>query len=217
MKTNFKEIKIAIADDHVLFGQGLASLIDSVEGMRVVHIAENGLELLKGIKAKGMPDVILLDIEMPVMDGFQTLKELLKINPSVRVIAFSMHKEYSFISKMILSGTCGYLIKNAQPEEVINAIKTVADGGLSFNQEATAVMMNMIYTKDKTKLSRIDFTERELEIIELLCKEKSTTEIAEILCVSRSTVEFHKHSIFEKMETKSLVGMAVYAIQNKII
>ena len=164
MPNSTYKINIAIADDHVLFAQGVANLINSVKGMQVVLIANNGLELLQGLEKIEKPDVVLMDIEMPVMDGFQTTTELMKNYPSCKIIALSMHKEESFISQMILSGVCGYLLKNAQPEEVIAAIKNVVDGGLAFNNEAVHVMKHLIVTNMRPSLTRTDFTDRELQI-----------------------------------------------------
>jgi DNA-binding NarL/FixJ family response regulator len=211
------KIKIAIADDHVLFAKGVANLINSVKDMQVVLIANNGLELLKGIEQVGQPDVVLMDIEMPVMDGYQTTAELLKVYPSCKIIALSMHKEESFISQMILSGVCGYLLKNAQPEDVISAIKSVVDGGLAFNNDAISVMKCLIVNNLKPSLTRADFSERELQILELVCQEKTNQEIGNCMLISKSLVESYKQKMIKKMQVKNSVGMAIYAVQYNLL
>ncbi len=217
MYSKSNPIKVAIADDHSLFARGIANLLETVSDISVVSVSANGAELLNSISKAGLPDVILLDIDMPVMDGFETLAELTKLYGPVKVIALSMYKDDGYISRMILSGVSGYILKNVQPEDLIAAVKSVADGGLTFNQEAMFVMKNMVFDEQKLALNRKDFSVRELEIIELICRELSASEIADKLFISKATVENHKKQMFTKLNVTSTVGIAIYAIRNKII
>jgi DNA-binding NarL/FixJ family response regulator len=217
MYSESNPIKVSIADDHSLFAQGIANLLESEPGISVLSVSANGQELLNSIIETGLPDIVLLDIEMPVMDGFQTFDELTRLYGSIKVIALSMYKDDGYISKMILSGVSGYILKNVQPEDLIEAIKSVADGGLTFNQEALSVMKNMVFVDQKSALSRKDFTVRELDIIELICQEYSASQIAEKLFLARSTVENYKKFMFAKMNVTTTVGIAIYAVKNKII
>ncbi|PLX06846.1 MAG: DNA-binding response regulator [Marinilabiliales bacterium] len=154
---------------------------------------------------------------MPVMDGFETLEHIQDKYPEVKVITLSMYNEYSFIKKMLVLGVSGYLLKNANPGEVINAIKSVADDGLAYNQEAMLVMRNLISKNEKPLPLEYDFTERELDIIKLVCEEKTSAEIADTLFLSKSSIDATKRDICQKMGVKTSVGMVAYAIRHNII
>jgi DNA-binding NarL/FixJ family response regulator len=217
MYSQYNPLKIAIADDHALFAKGIANLLETVKGFSVISVSSNGQELLNSIQHTGLPDVILLDIDMPVLDGFGAMDELTRFYGPVKVIALSMYKDFGYISKMILAGVSGYLLKNVQPEALIDAVQSVADGGLAFNQEAVSVMQNMVFEEQKSTPSRKDFSIREIEIIELICREMSASEIADKLFLSKNTVENYKKALFTKMNVTSTVGIAVFAIRNRII
>jgi len=210
-------IKVAVTDDHKLFAEGVGTLINTAKDLKTVCIASNGKELLDYIELKGMPDVILLDFEMPVMDGYDTVMELNKRYKNPKVIILSMYCNHSYIKQMLLMGVSGYLLKNAAPEEVLNAIRKVASDGLAFNDEAIIVMKNILSENDRISFFSNDFNDTEKKVIKLICLEKSTQEIAETLFLSKSTIDKIKQNLFDKMGVCSSVGIAVYAIKNKII
>lgn len=210
-------IKIGIADDHSIFLDSLSNLLNSVSNFKVTITANNGQELLDSCRDNGVPNVILLDLSMPIMDGFETCKELNNQYADCKVIALTMHKEKSYIARMIRNGVSGYLLKDAQVEEVIDAINKAANGGLPFNNEAIDVMRN-IYKDNDGKIASInDFSSRELEIIDCVCREYTNPEIAQNLFISESTVANHKKSIFKKMKVKNTIGMAVYAVMHGLV
>ncbi len=212
-----EKIKIAIADDHSLFASTLAGLLNSVENMEVVIVASDGKELLEEVEKTGLPDVIILDVEMPVMDGFKTASRLVSRYPSARIIALSMHKERSFIAKMINNGVSGYLLKNAKPEEVIEAINSVYDGGLPFNKEAVSVMKSTCRKSVEQLPLEESFTRREIEIIKYISYEYTNQEIADKLLISKSTVETHKKNIITKLNVRNSIGIALYAVSRGLV
>lgn len=212
-----EKIKIAIADDHSLFASSLASLLNSVENMEVTIVASDGKELLEEVEKTGLPDVIILDVEMPVLDGFKTASKLISMYPSARIIALSMHKERSFIAKMINNGVSGYLLKNAKPEEVIEAINSVYDGGLPFNKEAVSVMKSTCRKSVEQVPLEESFTKREIEIIKYISYEYTNQEIADKLLISKSTVETHKKNIITKLNVKNAIGIALYAVSRGLV
>lgn len=216
-----RKIRVAVVDDHVLFATGMANLLDSVEDMSVVATAGDGKELLEKLKilkrTDELPDVILMDIQMPVMDGFQACVEVKDRFSSCKVVILSMHQESSYIYQAVISGADGFLLKNAQPEEVINAIRSVEGDGQAFNKEAVLVMKNVIADPVKAVLTRKDFSENELKILNYVCREKTNKEIADKMNLSVSSVENYKQKMIKRMGVKTSVGLAIYAIQNKIV
>lgn len=217
MSKDINTISVSIADDHTLFAEGLANMLGTMPDILIKSVSSNGVELLNSCEADGLADVVLLDIGMPVMDGFQTITELIRRYPEAKVIVISMFRDFGYISRMILAGASGYLLKNARPNELAEAVRSVADGGLAFNQEAVSVMKSMVSTDGKNNFGIVEFSERELEIIDMICKEKSSTDIAGHLHITRSAVEAHKRNIFQKINVNSAVGIAVYAVKNRIV
>jgi DNA-binding NarL/FixJ family response regulator len=217
MKNGNRVISVGIVDDHKLFAEGIANLLKPIENINVTIIANHGKALLNEIKLKGLPDVILLDIEMPIMSGCETMTELLKISSDAKAIALSMHNEFNYIRKMIECGVSGYLLKNITPEEVIDAIYIVADGGMAYNLDALTVMSKFVKS-DKNKLPpECTLCEREIKIVQMTCDEFSANEISDKLCISMSTLESYKRVIKKKMGAKTSIGMVAYALKNKLI
>lgn len=210
-------ISVGIADDHSVFVESLSNTLNNVSGIVVIHTSNSGIELLNNCEMNKVPDVILLDLSMPDMDGFETCQELVQRFPEVKVIALTGHKEKNYIAKMIRSGASGYLLKTAKVDDVANAVKKAADGGLPFNNEAIEVMCNIYKDNDGVIAKKTDFSERELQIIQLTCQEFSTKEISKELYLSESTVSSHKKNIFAKMKVKNTIGLAIYAFTHGLI
>jgi DNA-binding NarL/FixJ family response regulator len=214
MKT--KKIQVAIADDHVLFTDSLASFINSSHDITVCNTSQNGQELMNYLKRRSFPDVILMDIEMPGKDGFETAKEIIEKYKHAKIIVLSMHSGRAYMKRMLAAGVSGYLLKDTAGHTLLNAIRKVADGGLAYNEEALNIMRLMVSNEDGFNLDLVEFSERELQIIKCFCEEMSVTEVSKFLNVSKSAVERNKRAICEKTGVKSTAGIIVYAVKNKL-
>jgi len=208
-------IRIAIAEDHALFREGMASLLEEEQDLDLVFEASNGKELLEKIK-KNKVDIVLLDLNMPVLNGKQTLKLLKKRYPSVRPIILSMFDSESYISETIKLGARGFLPKNCNIEKVVDAAYAVYEQGYYFDDEVSkSQIFKLVHEvgidpvfKDE-KLSK-----REQDILELICNEKTNNEIADLLCISVRTVEVHRQNLLRKTNAKNVAGLVIYAIKN---
>ncbi|MBL4710104.1 MAG: response regulator transcription factor [Flavobacteriales bacterium] len=214
------KIQIAIADDHELFRKGMAAILNANEAMQVSIQAENGFLLLEEIEKIGMPDVVLLDLEMPVMDGFKTLEALKKKDPDSKVILLSMHSDERFILHFMESGANGYLHKNTKPQEVENAILKVMESGFYFNDNVSKILLSGVQKKNKAVPSlpgQESLNEREIEVLKLLCMELTTSEIGKKLFLSPRTIEGYRKQLFEKTGAKNIAGLVIYAIRMGLI
>lgn len=208
------KIKIFLVDDHNLFREGLKFLLSNNDFISEIYEAENGKDLLENV-LNVKPDIILMDIEMPIMNGIEATKETLKIYPKSKVIALSMHGNENFYSEMIDAGAKGFLLKNSKFENVQKAITDVNEGRNYFSPEILeAIIKNL--NKKKYKKKNIDLTEREIEILYNICKGLSNQEIAEYLYISKRTVDKHRENILLKTQSKNTAGLVIYAIKNKI-
>jgi DNA-binding NarL/FixJ family response regulator len=221
MSTINHPIRIAIADDHELFREGLKyMLLKKATGViDVVGEAENGKELIEVVR-KTQPDVVLTDIKMPVIDGFEACKQILRYNSNMPVIAVSMLDDSTLIYDMLEAGAKGYLQKNAPREEVIEAIKTVNDGDIYYCKSTSKTLLKLIGVGKYNKFQKrngVSFCNKEILIIKLICKELTTKEIADQLKLSAKTIEDYSHRIKEKVGAKNLVGIALYAVKNGFV
>lgn len=208
-------IKIAIVDDHSLFRKGMASLLEESGEFKVIMEAGDGRELLDKL-AESQPEVILLDLNMPVMDGSETLSHLKDQFPDIKVIILSMHQEDAMILHLMKEGAHGYLLKESEPEEVELAIRSVLENGFYFNDNVSRIMLAGLTSKNvvKPRLSGgVELTDREMEVLREVCLGLTNAEIAEKLFLSPRTVEGHRKNIMEKMNVKNTAGMVVYAIK----
>ncbi|MCR9171897.1 MAG: response regulator transcription factor [bacterium] len=210
-----KTIRIAIAEDHDLMRQGLVSLLDSEENISVVFDVENGARLFDELKKKKV-DVVLLDLEMPVLNGHQALKILSSRYPEIAVIVVSMHYSDGFISESIASGAKGFLPKNCDIDKVVDAIYAVQEQGYYFDDKISKALLNRIMKSESTnnKFSQDPLTSREHQIVELVCSGKTNKEIANLLCLSVRTIEVHRNTINKKTNTKNIASLVTYAIKN---
>ncbi len=211
-------IKLAIADDQVLFRRGLSMLLRDMPGVQVAFECGNGEELLLGLQGNEV-DIILLDLQMPVMDGEQAMRRIKKDHPDLKVIVLSSHDEEEFIVPMMELGAHGYMLKTAEPNEIENAIGSVAENGFYFSEVVSKVMLEGLVSKKNVKptFPEIDpLSERELEVIRGICQEMTTTEIAGTLFLSPRTVEFHRNNILLKTGARNVAGLVVYALTKGI-
>ncbi|WP_316783482.1 response regulator transcription factor [Pedobacter frigiditerrae] len=212
-------INIAIADDQKLFRKGMAALIGSFENMSLVFEAGNGLELLELCDScEEKPDIVLLDLSMPEMNGLDALKILKEKHPSIRVVILSSHEVESFILATIQAGANGYLAKNAEPEEVELTIREVFKNDFYFTLPMLEIMRKGLVKKtNQIKLEEEDnLTPREKEVLQLICKQLNSNEIAEKLFLSNRTVEGHRNNLLLKTGSRNTAGLVLYALKHKI-
>lgn len=212
-------IKIAIADDQKLFRKGITALIKSFEHMEVVFEAENGLELLSLCENfENTPDIILLDLSMPEMNGLDALKVLKEKYPLISIIILTSHELESFILATIQAGANGYLAKNAEPEEVEKAIREVYKNDFYFTLPMLEIMRKGLVKK--TNLIKLDeqdlLTTREKEVLSLICEQLNSSEIAEKLFLSARTVEGHRNNLLLKTKSRNTAGLVLYALKHKL-
>ena len=211
-----KSIRILIVDDQHVFRLGLKALIHSMEGIEIVGEASDGLMMIKkAIEIK--PDLILTDIKMPELDGIAATKEVFKLLPDSRVIALSAYVKDDLILQMLEAGAMGYLVKSAEAHEIKEAIETVYNRKPYFCKETTARLTDIVAKNYKlpTKIEAC-FSERELEIIRLICNAFTSKEIANTLHLSKRTVEGHRTRILDKIGAKSIAGIITFAIESGI-
>lgn len=212
-------INIAIADDQKLFRKGMAALIGSFENMSLVFEAGNGLELLELCDSnEEKPEIVLLDLSMPRMNGLDALKILKEKHPSIRVVILSSHEVESFILATIQAGANGYLAKNAEPEEVELTIREVFKNDFYFTLPMLEIMRKGLVKKtSQIKLEEEDnLTPREKEVLQLICKQLNSNEIAEKLFLSNRTVEGHRNNLLLKTGSRNTAGLVLFALKHKI-
>jgi two-component system response regulator DegU len=213
-----EKLKVYIADDHTIFRKAMASLLQSFPRIGTVKDAENGRELLSLVKEEE-PHIVLLDLQMPIMDGSETCENLYNKYPDVRVIVLSMHDSERYIQHMMDLGARAFLFKNVEPDELEKAIYSVADKDFYHNELIASILRKSL--REKQHLKKPDFkqelTEREREILLLICQEYSTKEISSRLCLSDRTVENHRAKIMEKTGVKNIVGIVRYAYEQGLL
>lgn len=204
-----------IVDDHTLVRKGFIELLKNFQNIEVTGEAENGLQLLELIRTD-MPDIVITDLNMPVIDGFTLLEHLVKEAPTIKVIVLSMHHSEQLTAKLILTGAASCLHKSCDPEELFQTIRHVADYGYHFtpNVSKTIIQTTLNYSSANSVLAELGLTDREIEVLSLVCAEKTTEQIADLLGVKQVTINFHKKSIFKKTKLTSNVGLVKFAIRN---
>ena len=214
-----KNIRIAIADDHNLFRKGLRSMIEDFENMKLVIEAPNGKELMDQMEGRRI-DVVLLDIRMPEMDGYETASRLKAMYPKVKIIVISMMNDEKNILRLIEMGVNGYLFKNADIDELEKAIRIVMQNDYYFNDRVAKSLTSRLAQKTQRRKSiqeKTDLSEREWEVLKLICLEFNNDEIAKKMYLSKRTIEGYKHRIMAKTGARSLVGMIKFALRSEII
>ena len=214
-----EKIRLGIADDHKIFRNGLKATLEDYPAFDLVLEASNGKQLVAQLAAN-LPDVILMDIKMPEMDGIQTTAYVKQHYPGVKVLALSMFNEDKYIVDMMKAGASGYLLKNAETEEIIEAISTVYHKDYYFNEHLSITLIKQLAGNNHAghaALSLAEFNEREIEVLRLVCQEFSNQEIADKIFLSVRTVEGYRARLFEKTRSKNLVGLVIFAVKTGII
>jgi len=208
--------KVIIVDDHTLFRNGLRILINTMEEYQVVGEASNGKQFLELLE-NDVPDLVLLDINMPVMDGIEAATIAQKLYPDLKIITLSMYGEEDYYYKMVNAGVKGFVLKNSDIKEVKTALDVVFDGGSFFSSELLQNLVNSLQSSSKSKEIHAELSEREMEILILICQGLSNQEIGDKLFISKRTVDKHRANILEKSESKNTAQLVVYAIKNKLV
>ncbi len=211
--------KVIIVDDHTLFRNGLKLLINNTSDFRVVGEAADGRMFLDMLESDGLPDVVLLDINMPEMDGIEDAETALSRYPGLPIITLFMYGEEDYYFKMVSLGVKGFVLKNSDIQEVVDAMESVAAGGTYFSQE---LLVNLVSNLRSTGSSSIVsdgeiLSEREREILFLICKGLSNQEIGEELFISKRTVDKHRANILAKTNCKNTANLVVFAIKNHLV
>ena len=207
-------IRLIIADDHPLMRNGIKTILAGDQEIEVVGCAGDGAELLEMLDTTDA-DVILMDINMPGMNGIDATQQVRKKHPDLKVLVFSQYDEKRFVKQLMKNGANGYLLKNSAAQELMNAIKIVHSGGLFLSKE----LPNIFVEKPKKSSDQLfpKLTKREVEVLKQICLEKSTAEIAEMLFLSPNTVETHRANLLLKIGAKNTAGLVRWAIENEII
>lgn len=211
-----EKIKIIIVDDHEIFRNGLKMVLGKLSYVNLIGEAENGLEFLELLK-KGKPDIVLLDIEMPVMNGIEAAQKALEIFPDIRIITLTMFNDDEYIKSMMDVGVKGFLIKNINKDTLDKAILTVYNGGNYYSEELFEFFSKQLTKDKKSDESAIELTRREKEILQLLCEGLSNKEIADVLFISERTVLGHKTNLMIKTNCKNSLSLMAYAIKHKLV
>ena len=213
------EIKVAIADDHKIFRKGVILSMRPYTNIKFILEADNGEELLEKITLE-KPDVVLCDLKMPVKDGIDTTKHITKNYPDIRVIILTMYEDERFVGHLMDYGAAGYLLKSIEPAEIKKAIMDVMRTGFYLNPFVNKVLIKKNYSKQKFNLSlssEIVLSEREKEVLTLVCMEFTAAEIAQKMDISARTVEAIKDRLMERFGVKNSVGLVFYAMKNSLI
>ena len=211
------KIKLIIVDDHEIFRNGLKMVLGRLKYIDISGEAENGSEFLQMLKPGDLPDIVLMDIEMPQMNGIDATRMALEQYPDLRIIALTMFNEDEYIQNMIDLGVKGFLIKNINKETLDRAIQTVNNGGSFYSEELFSFFTRQL-SKDTQKKSDVpELTRREKEILQLICEGLSNIEIAEALYISERTVIGHKSNLLAKTGCKNTLSLVSYAIKNRMV
>jgi len=212
-------IKVAIADDHKIFRKGVIHSLRPYHNIKFVLEAENGDELIQGVES-AKPDIILMDLKMPVKDGIETTKYLNKHFPAIRILILTMYEDERFVGHLMDSGANGYLLKSTDPEEIKQGITDVMRTGFYLNNFVNRVLIKKNYAKQKFNPnlnSEVIISEREKEVLSLVCMEYTAQEIAQKMDISSRTVEAIKDRLMERFGVKNSVGLVFFAMKNSLI
>ena len=212
---NNAKIITAIVDDHRLFRAGIAELLSNQEDIEIIFEADNGIEMQDKLeRSDRVPNVILMDVNMPQMDGYESTRWLKKHYPRIGILALSMLDEEDTITRMLQSGSGGYLLKNANPEELIEAVREIALNGSYLNNIVTAKFMKSV---KRGSISVPPLSSKELEFLKLCCTPMSYSAIASEMNISINTLEKHRATVFRKLGLPSRPGVMLYAIKNGLV
>ena len=209
-------IKIIIADDHNLFREGLSYVLSLDSSISIIDEAANGQELIEKVSAN-TPDIVLLDMHMPIMNGIESMQRIRVTHPAVKFIILSMNEHEIQIADLVERGCNGYLSKFASAEEVISTIKKVMEQEYYFNEHIHMIIHKRLAHKESNQSGFPVFSEKELQIIKCICKELTTDEISREVNLSPRTIEGYRSKIIQKMNVKTIAGVVKYAIENNLL
>lgn len=215
-----ERINVLIVDDHSLIREGYKLILKKYKNeINLAGEASNGIEALEFLKINNNIDVILLDITMPDMDGFELAKVIIEKYPSIKILVLTMHNDEPYIFKMISLGIHGYILKDTTHAELIIAIKTVYEGKKFYSNEVSSMMLNRLLHKNEStkKDEPIELTSKELEILTLVVQGLTSSEIAELLLTSNRTIEAHRRSVMRKINVRNTAELVSYAIKNNLV
>ena len=207
--------RVVIVEDHILLSQAIAGLVNAFNKFEVPYQCNNGQELLDKLKTPGnIPDVVLMDVNMPILNGIETTEILKKEFPQIKVIALSVEGAEETIIKMLKAGAKGYLLKDVEKEVLETALKEVISTGYYHTKEVSNILFNSL---NEDESSVVKLKDRELEFIKLVCSELTYKEIADKMFLSPKTIDGYRDSLFQKLHVKNKIGLVLYAIKNKIV
>ena len=212
-----KKVLVAITDDHVLLRNALARLINSFETYSVMLEADNGKDLTKKIAGTVLPDVVLLDVNMPEMDGFETTQWLNKNHPQIKVLALSMLSDEKTIIRMFRLGAKGYLLKNTDPDELKRALDSIINKNVYLSDYVSGKLVSGLHSDSDKEAKTFVLNEREREFLRWTCTELAYRDIAAKMNISASTADDYRQALFTKLDVHSRVGLVMYAIRNGIV
>jgi len=208
------KIKITIVDDHLLFSQSLSYLIGTFKEFSVIGNFNNGKEFINSFATgNDNPDIVLLDVNMPIMDGIETMKWIKANHPELKVLALSVNDDETTVMKMITNGAKGYLLKDTHPKTFREAMLEVHQKGFYYSEMVSGFLISKFGNNE----NKVVLKEREVEFIKLACTEKTYKEIADGMCLSPKTIDGYRENLFQKLEIKTRIGLVLYAIKNKIV
>lgn len=210
------KLKVFIVDDHVIFRNGLRTILNKVENFQIVGEASNGSEFIAALKNTDT-DIVLMDIKMPVMDGVEATQRALEINPDIKIIALSMFGDEEYLQEMIRAGASGFLLKNVTRKILTHAIEVVCSGGNYYSEELLVLFTQKYFNNNKKEDEDLQITSREMEVLQLVSQGLTNQEIADRLFISKRTVDGHKNNLIVKTGSKNIVELLKFAIKNEVI
>ena len=207
------KIKIVLVDDHILLRNGLKGLIDTFNNCIVMYEADNGKDFINKLTADEIPDLVLMDINMPQMDGYETALWIKDNHPEIKVLALSMYDNENAIIRMLRAGVKGYILKDCDPSELNYAINSIITSGFYYTENVTGKLISMVSKKDNND----ELNDREIAFLKLACSELTYKEIADKMFKGVRTIDGYRDALFEKLNVKTRVGLVLYAIKNGIV
>jgi DNA-binding NarL/FixJ family response regulator len=206
--------KVIIVEDHAIFREGLKRIISEIDDMELVGEAPNGAVFLEMLR-KISPDLVLMDIQMPVMDGIEATEKALKMDPTLKILVLSMFGEEEYVYSMVDKGITGFLLKNSDVSDFKNAIIRVSEGQQYYSESIMSLLVKKVRGYDT--VDKIVLTEKETEILRLLCKGMSNGEIADQLFLSIRTVEGYRNKLLQKTNSSNVLKLVIFALKNKLV
>lgn len=209
-----RKFLVVVVDDHTLLSQAIESMVNTFDKFKVLYTCKNGQELLdKFSNAANIPDVVLMDINMPIMNGVETTEWITKNHPTVNVMALSVEDDDFTVLKMLKAGAVGYLLKDTEKSVLEKALIEIAENGFYHTKSVTNILMNSLSGEE---VKEVVINDRERQFLKLACTELTYKEIANIMNLSPKTIDNYRNNLFSKLNVKNRVGMVTYAIKNKI-